>query len=837
MKTIFSIVCFVTCFTLTSSAQILKDIQKAKDKIGGITVDKLSRDPITTSFKDVDKNSIQPETLGADENYANLHAQPFDPSSGFSLSPGYYEADVQSFCVKAGTYMPTQGSGRFYAELKGPKADIFETLLYALHNNREVDQRDVQLLMWAIIAKTDFKKMSGPIKLTALELLSTKDIARLSKGSLEALGEKKLRNLAMKNDATAAIIRAENNLRSKFYQGVRNYAEYEEIAMLAGVEPVVTGYEKGKWSKHPDGYYVRYIPYGYSRTNVQVYVPSGSGTVIFNALGDIAVPASTNAQRLLQTNIPWDDPDWSYGNPTSDDPKEVDPTPPAEEPDPIPEETDEPDEATSTQEVPCDIDTDTILENTPAEVDYVINCVVDITAKLTIEAGTVIEFGENGGLGVYDNGFLRTLGLPDQKVIFRGTINGAGTWRGIHTENNTELVHTEIDGAGRTYVYCCNETAAIMLKGGDLTITKSTISNTTGCGIYAKKFDDFTESGNTFSNNSEGPICYGPAQRVCGDVDAPTVWKNTQKPVDYVVTSNCVIDITSDLTIEAGTVIEFEENAGLGVYDNGTLKVLGTATEKVILRGTIAGQGTWRGIHTENETLIQHAEIDGAGSNYVYCCNQKATLFVKGGDTSIENTSIKNSGGCGIYLRSYDSFNDSNVSFSNNLEGEICVQPQVLNDIDTPTVLSNGPGEVDYIVNDNNVVDVTSNLTIEPGVVIEFGEGAGLGVYDGARLNIAGSATESVVMKGKMNQVGYWRGIHLEGSNHSISNAMIKNAGSNYVYCCNNKAGVLLKDGSLSLTNSQLLDSGGCGVYVRSSGTLTESGNTFTGNVEGNICN
>ena len=297
-----------------SQAQILNDILKAKDKIAGVTVDKLSKDPITTSFSNVDKSNIEPEhfiTLGEVEN---IHAQPFNPETGFTLAPGTYEAKFQSFCIKAGTYLPTRGSGRFYAEMKGPKADIFETILTALHTDRSLSQRDVQLLLWAIIAKTDFQKMKGPIKVTALRILTPEQIARLSKGALENIGRKKLNKLAYKNDALRTIIEAENNLRAKFYAGVKDYAAYEEIAMIAGVEPVVAGYEVGKWTKHPDGYYIRYYPSGYSATNTQVYVPESSGSVVFNAFGHVAVPASTGSQRLLQTNLPWGNDDWGYAN-------------------------------------------------------------------------------------------------------------------------------------------------------------------------------------------------------------------------------------------------------------------------------------------------------------------------------------------------------------------------------------------------------------------------------------------------------------------------------------------------------------------------------------------
>ena len=291
----------------TIDAQVLKDIRKAKEKIAGLTVGKLSRDPITTSFKDVDKKRYLQDGYGDNETFANIFDQEFVVvENGFRLAPGYYEGEFQSFCIKAGTVAPNKGSGRFYAAMKGPKQDIFETILSALHNDRSLKQREVQLLLWAIIAKTDFHKMKGPVKVTALKILSAKEISRLSKGALDGLARDKLNKLSYKSEALRAVIDAENNLRRKYYRGAKTYAEYEDVAMIAGVEPVVSGWEQGRWIKHPDGYYLRYYPTGYWKTRTQIYVPEESGAVFFNGSGDIGVPPG-GGQRLLQTNLPYGD--------------------------------------------------------------------------------------------------------------------------------------------------------------------------------------------------------------------------------------------------------------------------------------------------------------------------------------------------------------------------------------------------------------------------------------------------------------------------------------------------------------------------------------------------
>lgn len=311
-------------FYQANNAQILDKIKKVKNTVAStISVDKLKREPITTSFKDVDKTRYLEDNFGNDAVYKNIHDQPYTWEKGFYLTPGFYEGNFQSFCIKAGTYTPHSGSGRFYAELKGPMADIFEAIIEGYQKSPNLTQKEVQLLFWAIIAKTDFQKMKGPIKITALKLLTPKQIARLSKGALESYVSSEINKVARKNETIRSILDAENEIRRKLYEGIGDYAEYEEIAMRAGIEPIVEGFEAGRWTKHPNGFFIRYRPIGYSQTVTQIYVPEdieayrpipGKGPQdlefypialgkYYNSRNSIATPANPSAQRLIQTDI------------------------------------------------------------------------------------------------------------------------------------------------------------------------------------------------------------------------------------------------------------------------------------------------------------------------------------------------------------------------------------------------------------------------------------------------------------------------------------------------------------------------------------------------------
>jgi hypothetical protein len=144
------------------------------------------------------------------------------------------------------------------------------------------------------------------MKLVTTKLLTPEQIVKLNGGYVETIGGEALNSgLVDMPPAVRAIMEAENNIRRLVETGSDSYEDFERFAILAGVAvPDHPNVKRGMWALHPDGYYIRYMPEGYSKTKVQVYVPDTKGQVIYNAVGTIACPANTGAQRLAQTNIP-----------------------------------------------------------------------------------------------------------------------------------------------------------------------------------------------------------------------------------------------------------------------------------------------------------------------------------------------------------------------------------------------------------------------------------------------------------------------------------------------------------------------------------------------------
>lgn len=533
---------------------------------------------------------------------------------------------------------------------------------------------------------------------------------------------------------------------------------------------------------------------------------------------------------------------------------------------------------TSAEALDCNINTDTTLRPRPGPVDYTVDCVVDITATLTIEPGVVIAFQSNAGLGVYDNGYLNARGTAEAPIVLRGERDERGFWRGIHTETDTVLTHVSIENAGSNYVYCCNEAAAVFAKNGRLTMEHTTIRDSGAYGLVLR--DAVTVSGyteNTITGGDDAPILAdfeaagqldGPGSDYTGNVqdtidlratpvDEPTTLRPTNVP--YRVEGD-VVDITDAVRLEAGVELRMQANAGLGVFDDGALELAGTETRPVQILGVSNVRGFWRGIHIETNSPLNRftfAEIANTGSNYVYCCNEKAAVFVKSGRLTLSDSTLSEGSSHGVYAT-----DDALLTFSRNVirthtEAPLYLAAERAGDLDGlgSTFEDNGDNyvrifnshissattwpqnEVPYLL-DSFVLDVTAALSIESGAEIVFDSNAGVGVYDNGSLFAVGSSSAPIDFRGRQDISGFWRGIHTETTNDNnvISHATIKNAGSNYVYCCNVKAGLLVKGGTMRLEQSTITDNDGCGVHVRTGATLTEANNVYARNESGHVC-
>ena len=318
IKHLFFVILFQFIYIQSSQAQFgdLKDkilgagTSLASKKLG---LDKILKQPaaITTSFEDVNQEGSKMPDFSITEKAQPLYLLPKAPDGGFVLCAGLYEMTTKSYCLHAGTFAPSSGDGYMFAPVLGPKEEIVTAILKSAEKHPEIDQHDIQILLWTIIARTKFADYNGTVKLTAIALLTPLQLTQLEGGVLGILPGNLMEKAKDKlPDDLKAIFEAENKIRQLVASGNYSYDEMEKYAILAGIAPARTDIPSGIWTLHPDGYYVRYFPSGYSKTRVQVYVPKAlmlvsNGTkIIYDATNDIACPANVGSQRLAQTNEP-----------------------------------------------------------------------------------------------------------------------------------------------------------------------------------------------------------------------------------------------------------------------------------------------------------------------------------------------------------------------------------------------------------------------------------------------------------------------------------------------------------------------------------------------------
>ena len=310
MRNLYLLLLCAFLFQQTNAQGFLKKLGDNKT-VGSVLEGK---PPISTSFKDVDLKNTMPPEFGADAKFTALSSLNKNPDGFYELSPGFYETTNLSYCLKAGTNGPSKGDSYGNAPIKGKMDDVVEAILVNSQElwrnkgskqgitNQFISQKDVQLLLWAIIAKADFDDMQNKTKAVALALLSPEQIVKLNGGAVKSVVNFASDKGWMEKPAIVrSIEEAEQSLRQLYKSSNSTYEDFERLAVLAGINTDPQPVEFGTWFKHADGYYIRYEPQGYPRTHIKIYVPEKK-TAKLKITGVIATP-SDSRQRLAQTDM------------------------------------------------------------------------------------------------------------------------------------------------------------------------------------------------------------------------------------------------------------------------------------------------------------------------------------------------------------------------------------------------------------------------------------------------------------------------------------------------------------------------------------------------------
>jgi hypothetical protein len=264
--------------------------------------------PVSTRLSDAKWGDESKDGFTPAESPRDLTTLQRTRAGGFVLEPGYFAAEVQSYCLMAGTYGPGDGDGYLYAPVKGAARDAVVGIVRGSTRHPEIEQEDVQALLWAVVARAKFENLAPRLKATASRLLTPAQLAALNRNALEVLSGNALTDaLGGVPEPLRLVAEADAKLRQMVTSPGLQYEDMEEVAFLAGPAPIGQGSSpvpSGRWSIHPDGYYIRFTPAGYKTIRIEIWVPPGVASKEFDPATHIAVPGNTARQRLIASGRP-----------------------------------------------------------------------------------------------------------------------------------------------------------------------------------------------------------------------------------------------------------------------------------------------------------------------------------------------------------------------------------------------------------------------------------------------------------------------------------------------------------------------------------------------------
>ncbi|MFM9908401.1 MAG: hypothetical protein ACKVOW_03595 [Chitinophagaceae bacterium] len=218
---------------------------------------------------------------------------PKSQDGGFVLSQGFYEAEFKSYCLQPGTPSPSPRDAYLEGSVSGYRKEIIKSILRNSEDRPDLNQKNIQLLLWSTVSGSNFDKLPQAVKATAYRVLSSKQIFELKGGVV-----------GLVKTISASLPSGNNDLNKLFEIGTSSYEAFERMAVLHETSKISRPEVKtNQWYQQKEGYYVRYFPKSYQNVRIQVYVPDMLMTdqgnyVVYDPVTRVAIPVNSNAQRL-----------------------------------------------------------------------------------------------------------------------------------------------------------------------------------------------------------------------------------------------------------------------------------------------------------------------------------------------------------------------------------------------------------------------------------------------------------------------------------------------------------------------------------------------------------
>jgi len=508
---------------------------------------------------------------------------------------------------------------------------------------------------------------------------------------------------------------------------------------------------------------------------------------------------------------------------------------------------------------------------------YHVTSDVNVTAALTISPGVTLEFDEGVWMSVNSGGSLSAVGTAAEPIVFTGSQEVPGYWGGLYfyysNSLNNRLEHVTIEYGGAA------DEANLMTSGSSseparLAVRNCTLRNSAGCGFEFNDTTVMTEfATNTVIGNAAGvgelmPNMVGWLDDASdysgntvnglhvrgGNVSDEQTWQAIGVPL--LIEGS--VNVRGPLTIAAGAELVFDSAEEMTIYDDGSLRAVGTAADPILFTGSEAVPGYWGGLwyyySNSANNRLEYVTIEYGGAA------DEGNLITTGSTSeparlAVSNCTFRNSAGYGVHLRDTTNMTEfTSNTLTGNALGAASVMPNMVGWLDAAGDYDGNDEDVvdirggnvfdaqtweainaDYLI-DSSSVSVRADLTIAAGATLVFGQGLGMTVNDDGSLRAEGTAADGITFTGKQASAGYWDGLdyyYSSSANNVLSHVTIEYGGAN-------GAGnlYLSGDAQATATDCTFANSSEYGVYVGSSATINadiETANSFSGNTEGDV--
>lgn len=320
---------------------------------------------------------------------------------------------------------------------------------------------------------------------------------------------------------------------------------------------------------------------------------------------------------------------------------------------------------------------------------------VGFANHITIDAGTNFEFIADAGINVKDGATIVAKGTAGNKIVFTGTSQVPGAWKGIFigsgsVDNIVEYADISYGGSSNIATYFGKANMAI--HSGKVTLSHVSFSGSAGYGIETRSpGSTFSVENCSFSDNGGSDMRIHPEQVAfidnqtdfhdgvvevySGDTreSGSDTWSNLNNGVYYFVQD---VSIINKVTIEAGAEFEMGTDVTLAVSHSSSgdavIKAIGTASNPILFTGHSKAKGAWGGIVIQSGSVdneMDHVKIEYGGGHVLSSSVSAGNLGIDNdGVLSLSNAYIENSANYGIILRDTPNANlsMSNVIYSSN---------------------------------------------------------------------------------------------------------------------------------------------------------------------------